>query len=67
MTLGKARRTWWRAQREQASTPPYTIEVDAEGSWVALGADRVAGPLTNAEAWSWIDRRATARRYGAGR
>jgi hypothetical protein len=67
MTLGKARGAWWRSQREQGSTPGYTIE-EADGRfWVVLGEDRVAGPMTNAEAWRWIDRRATARRYGQAR
>jgi hypothetical protein len=60
----KARRAWWRAEREKAATPNYTIE-EAEGhSWIVLGGARVAGPMTNAEAWRWIDRRATAKRYG---
>jgi hypothetical protein len=66
MTLSRARKAWWRGQREQASTPAYTIE-EVDGSWwVTLGEDRVAGPMSNAEAWRWIDRQTKARRYGQG-
>jgi hypothetical protein len=60
----KQRRAWWRSARKKASTPNYTIQ-EAEGhSWVVLGDARVAGPMTNAETWRWIDRQATAKRYG---
>jgi hypothetical protein len=61
----KARKAWWRSEREKASTPDYTIE-EVDGSWwVVLGGARVAGPMGNAEAWRWIDRQTTAKRYGA--
>jgi hypothetical protein len=63
----KARRAWWRSERERASTPNYTIEEAGGHSWVALSGARVAGPMTNAEAWRWIDRQATAKRYGQAR
>jgi hypothetical protein len=63
----RAKRQWWRSEREKASTPKYTIQ-EADGhSWVALGVDRVAGPMSNAEAWLWIDRQTTAKRYGTMR
>jgi hypothetical protein len=64
VSVSKARKAWWRGQREQASTPDYSIqEVDGDW-WVMLSGERIAGPMTNAEAWRWIDRQTTARRYG---
>lgn len=65
MTLSRARKAWWRGQREQASTPAYTLQ-EAEGHWfVVLREVRVAGPMSNAEAWRW-NRQTKARRYGQG-
>jgi hypothetical protein len=67
MTLGTARRAWWRSQREQASTPAYSLQEGEGHWWVVLGPDRVAGPMSNAEGWRWIDRQTKAKRYGQGR
>jgi hypothetical protein len=61
----KHKRAHWRAEREIASSPSYTVN-EADGvCHVVVGDQSVAGPFANnAEAWGWIDRHTVARRYG---
>jgi hypothetical protein len=42
----------------------YRIK-EADGAyWVMLSNDRVAGPFTSAEAWSWLDQHSVYFRPG---
>jgi hypothetical protein len=54
----------WKAVREMASTPAYTVHDAAGHHYVHDGDNRVAGPFSNADAWRWIERHTVARRYG---
>ena len=60
------KRQHWRMQRAAASTSAYTVD-EADGAWyVTDGRTRVLGPFdSSSRAWSWIDRKTVARRYGA--
>jgi hypothetical protein len=59
----KHKRSRWRALRELASTPSYSVR-EADGVCnVVLGEQSVATFATNAEAWAWIDRQTVGQRY----
>jgi len=61
----KGKRQHWQAMREAASTPAYTVQETENGQYhVVGGCNRVAGPFSNAEAWRWVERNTTVRRYG---
>jgi hypothetical protein len=60
------KRKHWRMQRQEAASAGMSVSEAADGWNVTGPKGMCAGPFASqAEAWHWLDKHTTERRYGA--